>query len=415
MGRLKLLIGLACAVMALASAVSSASASWESSQTQGVVNVLDFGKLIIGAEAAVITCPASEVESQWHIQVKGQIKQQQAPATKGPNLNLQVKNWGKCEATVGGIKGLKTEIKACGLEIVQQQNKVGNGGISTSCLIKIGAEGKESLCEIQLPAGMETSAESGKGINVGLEPVGLENEGKNQADVIDMDSKGLGEASGEGILALSVGKNALCPLAKVSETSKFVGLQLEELGLKAAPPFFSSAGNVTFYVKTSNTLEQEFIVTGAVVKCAEEEGKTTTNLTSPTSLVPMELTFKNCAYAKTSPAELLTVNNFTCKLLFLGRLALNFESSCVMEVIKSMVLNCTITFTSALANADRNPVIYGTIPGVPKTVAVGSTVAGVTYTSTAGVCPAGSNNGQFIALSTWKGYNVGNTQIDLEY
>jgi hypothetical protein len=198
---------------------------FRSSRQQGVDKTLKFGELRLDGTTAVTTCAASEVKSQWHIEVAGQIKQQQKETTSGPDLLLQIKNWGKCSTKIGSSGSFATEIKECDLRIVQGESEVGYGGVVTPCLVKIGTEGKEVLCEMQIPAGMEDEAESDEGINVGLSETTFD-KGAPLIAKVNMASGGLGQAAGEGMLVQQASKRVLCPLP-ASENAELDGMEVE--------------------------------------------------------------------------------------------------------------------------------------------------------------------------------------------
>jgi hypothetical protein len=225
---LTVLVGMA-ATFALSAA--PASAWFSSTQSQGKIKVISSGEFNYAGQGFV-KCPPSEIVAQWHIQKSGPIKVQQGATTEGPHLQIQVKNWGpECEAVVGTTKVAPGEVsvKECDFQLVQVKGSLSpTGGVVTPCLIKIGA-----LCEIQVPAGMETSSESGKGINVGLSKAKLENKAPNIFGTVNAETGGTGELAGEGIFAESVGKNALCTLKKVTEEAKLTGLEGELEGVKA--------------------------------------------------------------------------------------------------------------------------------------------------------------------------------------
>jgi hypothetical protein len=224
-----ILVGMAATV---ALSAAPASAWFSSTQSQGKIKVLNSGEFNYAGQGNV-KCPAAEIEAQWHIQKTGPIKLQQEATTEGPHLQIQVKNWGpKCVAEIGTSKIAAGEVKVkeCDFQLVQatKGSTTPTGGVVTPCLIVIGA-----LCEVQIPAGMETSSESGKGINVGLSKGLIENKGSNILGKVNAESGGTGGLAGEGIFAESVGKNALCTLKKVTEEATLTGLEGELEGVKA--------------------------------------------------------------------------------------------------------------------------------------------------------------------------------------
>ncbi len=204
---------------------------FESKQQEGTDVVLKAGELRIAGTGADVICVASEIKSQWHIETNAQIKQAQKEATKGLDLLLQVKNWGKCSAKVAG-KALASEIKECDIRVVQDESGLGYGGVVTPCLVKIGTEGKEAICEMQIPAGMETEAESDEGINVGLKEIAFDKAAPLVLKV-NMASGGLGEATEEGIFMQQAGKHLLCPLPAATEEAELVGMEVEAEGVES--------------------------------------------------------------------------------------------------------------------------------------------------------------------------------------
>ncbi|HEY7831712.1 MAG TPA: hypothetical protein VIC06_14210 [Solirubrobacteraceae bacterium] len=240
MQRLKTLSVLTGLLAVLAISATPASAWFKSTTSTGTAKIIVSGEFNYAGQGK-IKCPASEIKASWAIQTAGQIKEHQVNgkqelATVGPHLNLVVANWGpNCVAEIGTTKIAAGEIsvKACELQLVQEKGSfVATGGVVTPCLVKIG-KGVKPLCEIQVPAGMETSAESGKGINVGLSKGTLENKGANIFGKVNAESGGTGQLAGEGIYAQSVGTNALCTLKKVTEEAKLTGVEGELEGVKA--------------------------------------------------------------------------------------------------------------------------------------------------------------------------------------
>jgi len=227
MSRLKMLSVLSGMIAVLALSAAPAYALWESTNgsTRGTVHVLTPGEFTYETGASV-KCPnAAEIKAQWILEGAGQIKEQQKATTKGPHLQLQVKSWGKCEATVKGTTVAAT-VGECDFRLVQQAGVfTATGGVSTMpCVIKT------SICLIQVPVGMEKSQNSGTGINVGLKTVELSNVGSNQLDKAKITEGGEGQL-GTGIFAQSSG--AFCPLAASSGTGTLTGLEFEAEGVKA--------------------------------------------------------------------------------------------------------------------------------------------------------------------------------------
>src|ERR1700704_9256 len=207
-----------------------ANAEFKSKQKQGTIHVAAFGELKVGG-VSVTTCAAKEVEGQWHIQKKGQIKKQEQETTEGTRLLIQIKNWGKCETKISGGAGQATQIKSCSISMIQVQTKIATGGVVTPCLARIG-EPQNPLCEIQVPAGMETQPEANKGINVGLAEA-IFSTALNLKAKVNLTKGGVGGPEGEGLYVESVGKNALCTLPKVTEKAELVGLEMEAENLEA--------------------------------------------------------------------------------------------------------------------------------------------------------------------------------------
>jgi len=223
MSRLKMLSVLAGTIAMLALSAAPASAIWESNngQTTGTVKVLATGEFTY-ATGAFVKCPnTAEVKAQWQIQGAGQIKEQQKITTKGPHLQIQVKAWGKCEATVGTTK-LPATVSECDFQLVQQTGLSATGGVSKQpCVITA------EPCKIQVPIGMEKTQNSGTGINVGLKTITLSNVNtKNQLDEVNITEGGEAQG-GKGVFAQSTSGNPLCPLAGSSATGTLTGLKFE--------------------------------------------------------------------------------------------------------------------------------------------------------------------------------------------
>jgi hypothetical protein len=260
----------ACVVAVLAVSAVPAAAEFQSKQTQGKVHVLASGEFKIGT-TAVVTCVASEIESQWHIQSEGQIKQQQKAATEGPILLIQVKSWGKCTTKISGEKGLTTEIKPCDLRMYQNTTGEASTGIATSCMLTIGTESKEPICEARIPAGMETEAESNEGINVGLLEAAL-NEAASLKSKVNVTRGGLGQAEGEGIFIQKIGKNVLCALPTATEKAELVGMELEAEGadVSPVPDIASPEGKYPYQYKITTSSPEDFTLGKDSIKCSSK-------------------------------------------------------------------------------------------------------------------------------------------------
>jgi hypothetical protein len=231
MFRLKILGLLAGTVAVLAVSAAPASAWFKAveKQAKGKVVVTSSGEFVGGEGTAksVVKCPASEIQGEWSIQTKGQIKQHlkqngknpQLLAEEGPHQHIQLK-WGtNCIAEIGTTKFKAGEIKwsQCEFQLIQPQKGTGpttvKAGIVTECRMKM------PTCEIIIPAGMEKEAGSGEGINVGLNEVKIE---KNGTTAI----KGGGSIT--GIFAQKQ-VNALCSLT-TNQKAELVGFEFEEIG-----------------------------------------------------------------------------------------------------------------------------------------------------------------------------------------
>jgi hypothetical protein len=205
--RLKILSLFSIMAAVLAISATSAMAEFESKaspkQTQGKINILKEGNFEING-AFPVKCPKAEIKAIYRIQQKGQIKQQQLPSTSGPHLEIQVKSWGNnCTTNVLGTE-VPTTVNACNLVLEQRQKTEAAGGVVTPCGIAIG-----TLCKIQIPAGMETAANSGQGINVGLTTVTLSNSGNNGIAKANINGGGRGQIGGGKIFANQSGST--CP------------------------------------------------------------------------------------------------------------------------------------------------------------------------------------------------------------
>jgi hypothetical protein len=235
MSRLKTLSVLGGILAGIALSAASASAIWVSNNgsTRGIVAVKVPGQFNYAGQGTV-KCPAVGIISQWVIEGSGQLKQQRKVTTSGPNLLLQVKSWGSgCEASVGVVNNIKpVSISECNFLITQQAASLEPVFATVSgCLIKVGT-GAPPLCEIQIPAGME-SPTSGRGINVGLKKTELKNETGDVFGKLNIATGGEGQRPGEGIFAESVGSNALCTLKPVTEEATLTGYEIEFSGIKA--------------------------------------------------------------------------------------------------------------------------------------------------------------------------------------
>jgi hypothetical protein len=224
---LSALVGLA-AIVAFS---ATPAAAFKSGQKQGNINVIESGEFTLGTAVKVV-CPPAEIKAQWHIQGKGQIKTQQTETTQGPDMLVQVKEWGpSCTTKVSGSAGVPTMIKACNLRLVQRQTTLASGGVGSPCLIKVGT-GSEPTCEIQIPAGMETGVTTDQGINVGLLKTEL-GAGANMKATVNVTEGGIGQLEGEAIFGLKVGKNPICPVPAASEKYELRGLVFKAEGAES--------------------------------------------------------------------------------------------------------------------------------------------------------------------------------------
>jgi len=81
---------------------------------------------------------------------------------------------------------------------------------------------------------MEAPQGSGKGINVGLKGVTLENSGNNQKDKGTVTTGGEGQRAGEGIFATASGASCgLFTLVAATEEATLVNLEFTAEGVKA--------------------------------------------------------------------------------------------------------------------------------------------------------------------------------------
>jgi hypothetical protein len=238
--RLKTLSVLVGVLFTLAISATPASAIFVSTNgsTQGVGHALKSGEFKY-ANQGTVTCEAKTIEGKWQIQTAGQIKEHQVNgkqeiAKEGPHLNIQIKNWGTCTAKIGAGESLPAKVKPCELQLVQSEkgSLSATGGVVTPCLIKVGPE--KPTCEIQVPAGMEKSPESGVGINVGLKSNVLENiKGVGLKGKSAINAGGQGQLAGEGIYAESLSGHSLCTLKPVTEEATLEGLEVEAVGVEA--------------------------------------------------------------------------------------------------------------------------------------------------------------------------------------
>lgn len=231
MPRLKTLSVLAGSIAMLALSATTASAEFRSTltpaQSQGNITVLK--ESAVTDEGVTAKCPPAEIVGQYHIQKKGQIKQQQTATTEGPHLQIQIKSWGKgCEAELLKSK-VPVEIKPCGFQAVQRQTTEATGGVSEACLIKVG--GEKPICELQLPVGMETAKASNQGINVGLKEIKLSNNGGNLLSTGVLSGGGRGQLGEKGFVVQIPG-HPLCPI-KTNENGEISGGEGEAIGVNA--------------------------------------------------------------------------------------------------------------------------------------------------------------------------------------
>lgn len=230
MFRFKTLSVLAGLVAVLAISATPASAWWKSTQTQGTVKVIEPGAFTDGT--AIITCPKEEVKVQWSIQAAAQIKAAQTRVTEGPHLSMQVK-WGNkeydCLTKIAGSE-TETNVTACELQLAQAKTSlIATGGVVTPCTIKIGKG--SALCELLVPTGMEKSANSNEGINVGLTETTLSNVGANQLDKVNTEKGGAGQL-GTGVRVNQIPGHTNCAVA-TNEKGALTGLEIEAENVKA--------------------------------------------------------------------------------------------------------------------------------------------------------------------------------------
>jgi hypothetical protein len=214
MSRLKTLALLACIIATLTATMTTPASGWFKAvgtaerQAKGLVIAKAAGEFTGTDEAkpahtAIVKCPAGEIQGEWSIQTKGQIKihnreEKQILTNEGPHLNVQVK-WGhNCEAAIGGttFKAGEIKIPQCELQLAQQKgSEKATAGVVTGCRVEV------PTCTIIVPAGMEKEPGSNEGINVGLKEVSLVNSGNNM----------IGVGPTIGIFAYKQA-NASCPL-----------------------------------------------------------------------------------------------------------------------------------------------------------------------------------------------------------
>jgi hypothetical protein len=238
MSRLKTLSVLAGIIASLAISVTPAYAVFKSKNgsTQGTGHAILSGSFKYASQGTV-ECEPKTIEAKWQIQTAGQIKEhqingKQEPTTEGPHLNIQIKNWGTCKAIISGST-LPANVKPCELQLVQTAKGVltATGGVVTPCIVKAG-EPTKPTCEIQIPAGIETAAESGVGINVGLKENTLKNTAAGLLGKTNITGGGQGQLAGEGIYAESLAGHSLCPLKPVTEEATLSGLEVEAEGVE---------------------------------------------------------------------------------------------------------------------------------------------------------------------------------------
>jgi hypothetical protein len=214
-------------IAVLAVSAAPASAWWEATgkQWKGSVNVIKSGEFVTeGAVKATVVCPENEINAKWSIQTKGQIKihekaEKQLQTKTGPHLNFQIK-WGKACTTALGADKVPVIVKDCELQLVQNPRSfTATVGVVKECVLKF------SVCEIIVPAGMETEPQSNKGHNVGLEAVSLVNVGVGEPNQLD-------KINVENIQLYKPSNTPLCPVA-TNAIAKLIGAEWEVIGARA--------------------------------------------------------------------------------------------------------------------------------------------------------------------------------------
>jgi hypothetical protein len=218
---LTVLVGMVAALVISASPAFGAMWRANASATkenpgEGNVNVVTPGEFV--DEGLKVKCPAKEIVATWSIQTKGQIKihnesGKQLLTKEGPHLHIHVSSWGTCEAVIGATK-VAVSVSGCELQLAIENVKSANGGVVTTCVIKAG------VCEVQIPPGMETKAESNQGINVGLAAISLENKVNNQFDKINV----------TGITGYKPPNTPNCVLHSKQENAELKGAEFEIIG-----------------------------------------------------------------------------------------------------------------------------------------------------------------------------------------
>jgi hypothetical protein len=178
MTKLKLIVGLAAILVAMAISAAPASAWFKSLNkgTQGQVKITGITVKVGGSEGYRVICEAKKGE--WRLQSKGKFEERQKKGnqektTEGPHLYLQIKEWTNCTGTLG----LHTELegivaKACEFQLEQPEKTVSKGTITivTECVYKIA----KPECEIKIFAAKEPEK-----VNYLLKEIVLKGSGKN--------------------------------------------------------------------------------------------------------------------------------------------------------------------------------------------------------------------------------------------
>jgi hypothetical protein len=229
--KLRRLVGFAVVLGAFLVIVAPALAEFQSLPTKsqltsGKIIPIVSGVLVFhnakGEVAGEISCPVSGISGTWKIRNTGKfLEEEKGPgqrATKrGPHLQIEVnpeKAANGCEASAGGLKGTVT-IPPCTVQLHQLPGAfVAAGDVVTAC--KIEAKISVATCDIEIPAGNESTGE-----NFQLTKTELTNKSNNQLEKINIARSITVKVSG-----------SLCPLES-NKTAQLEGSEFEAEGENA--------------------------------------------------------------------------------------------------------------------------------------------------------------------------------------
>jgi hypothetical protein len=156
------------AAMVAVLAVSATSAFAEFSSTSGkATGAGKSGKVVLEGGGATLECASAEG--------KGEIaNSEKKEALTGDLLNLDTEKWNECKASSKEFKGLKPKVKACTLDLMQNNKgeTKATGSVVTECTVETTV--LFLTCTIHV-----TPEKEAEKVNFGLEKNALANSGKN--------------------------------------------------------------------------------------------------------------------------------------------------------------------------------------------------------------------------------------------